>query len=331
MKLFSKYLLYRLPCLIVFTVFLCLALIVLPLYSAPIEGVLYCSVLCLCILSVAAAFDFHAFKTKLKALQLFIQDTAVGPELLPSSSNPLEKAFENAARALYRDKAHALEVSALDMADMSDYFTTWAHQIKTPIAAMSLLLQRDDTPQSRSLKEQLFKTEQYVEMAMAYTRLGSQTNDFVFRKYALDDIVRQGIKKYTTLFIASGVRIDFRPTGLKILTDEKWLCFVIEQVISNSIKYAPGGCISIYNGSKHTLVIEDNGIGIHPEDLPLIWEKGYTGYNGRSDKRASGIGLYLCRQIMTMLGHTISAESACGIGTKINLDLQNTASDPQYS
>ncbi|MEA4919677.1 MAG: sensor histidine kinase [Clostridiaceae bacterium] len=325
-----KYLLYRLHGLIVFAVFFGMAIIVLPMYSAPLEGILYCSILCLCILSVAAAFDFHTFKTKLKTLELFTQDTTVGPELLPNCSNPLEKAFENAVIALSRDKAHALELSARDMADMSDYFTTWTHQIKTPIAAMSLLLQRDDTPQSRSLKEQLFKTEQYVEMAMAYTRLGSQTNDFVFRKYALDDIVRQAIKKYTTLFIASGVRIDFRPTGLKILTDEKWLCFVIEQIISNSIKYATGGCISIYNDSEHTLVIEDNGIGIRPEDLPLIWEKGYTGYNGHSDKRASGIGLYLCRQIMTMLGHTISAESSCGRGTKINLGLQNTASTPEY-
>ena len=148
-------------------------------------------------------------------------------------------------------------------ADMVDYYTLWAHQIKTPIAAMRLTLQSGEMSQSRELSEDLHRIEQYVEIS----------SQFIRRK----------------------IKLVYEPVGVTVLTDEKWLLFVLEQVLSNALKYTKAGEIEITLEAPKTVCIRDTGIGIAPEDINRIFEKGYTGYNGRTDKKASGIGLYLCR------------------------------------
>jgi signal transduction histidine kinase len=204
--------------------------------------------------------------------------------------------------------------------DMTEYYTLWAHQIKTPIAAMRLLLQ-EEGPDPRALSEELFRIEQYVEMALCYLRLDGGVSDYVLREADLDEVIRQALRKYAPQFIRKKIRLNYEPVGAGALTDEKWLSFVVEQVLSNALKYTPGGEIAIRLEAPLTLAISDTGIGIAPEDLPRVFEKGYTGLNGRFDKRATGIGLYLCRRIMTKLGHGISIESQPGEGTTVRLDL----------
>ena len=200
---------------------------------------------------------------------------------------------------------------------LEDY-TLWAHQIKTPIAAMGLLLQEEPHPE---LEGELLKIEQYVEMVLGYLRLGSESTDYVFRDCGLDALVRQAVRKYARLFILKKISLDFQETGKTVLTDEKWLSFVIEQLLSNAVKYTPeGGRVRIY-GDGDTLVIADSGIGIQPEDLPRVFEKGFTGFNGREDKKSTGIGLCLCRQVMDRLNHDISIASRPGQGTLVRLDL----------
>ena len=158
-------------------------------------------------------------------------------------------------------------------------------------------------------------------MVLSYIRLGSNENDFVIKEYDLDNIVRQAIRKYAPLFIRKKINLDFQPTTYKVLTDEKWLVFVIEQLLSNAIKYTNKGKISIYPLENKKLVIEDTGIGISKEDIPRIFDKGFTGYNGRTDKKATGLGLYLCKNILDKLSHKISIESEVGVKTKVILDL----------
>ena len=153
-------------------------------------------------------------------------------------------------------------------------------------------------------------------MVMQYLRLDSDYSDYVLTRHALDDIVRQAVRKYARLFILKKITLDFCETGLTVLTDEKWLLFVIEQILSNSLKYTHSGAISIY-AEGGTLVIADTGIGIRPEDLPRVFDKGFTGYNGRADKKSSGIGLYLCRRITDKLGHTLKIASEVGRGTRV--------------
>ena len=206
---------------------------------------------------------------------------------------------------------------------MMEYYTLWAHQIKTPIAAMRLLLQSEDTEQNRELLAELFRVEQYVEMVLSYLRLGSTSNDFVIQKYPLESIVRQAVRKYAPLFIRKKIRLELGTLSSEVLTDEKWLCFVVEQLLSNSLKYTPKGTISIREEPGKVLVIEDTGIGIAQEDLPRIFEKGFTGKNGRSDKRATGLGLYLCRRVLEKLSHRMEIRSQPGKGTQVRLYLDS--------
>ena len=158
-------------------------------------------------------------------------------------------------------------------------------------------------------------------MVLCYLRLDSNSSDYVIREYDIDGIVRQGIKKFASQFIRKKIKLDYRPSDLKVVTDEKWLLFVIEQVLSNSLKYTKQGSISVFVNNNQELCIKDTGIGIAPEDLPRIFENGYTGYNGRNDKKASGIGLYLCKRICKNLGHEITASSVLGEGTTIKINL----------
>ena len=188
---------------------------------------------------------------------------------------------------------------------------------------MDLILQAGEG--SPELKGELFKVQQYVSMALNFLRLGEGISDFVFREYPLDDILRTAIHAYAGQFIRAKVHLDFTPTNAAVLTDEKWLEFVMEQLLSNALKYAPGGTVSIYLEGPEQLVIADDGIGIAPEDLPRIFEKGFTGYNGRGDQKASGLGLYLCRRVCAKLGHTITAESTPDHGTAIRIGLDQQA------
>ena len=207
---------------------------------------------------------------------------------------------------------------------MIDYYTVWAHQIKTPIAAMRLTLQNEDTPLTRKLTNDLYRIEQYVEMVLTFLRLNSDSTDYVFKEYDLDNIVKSAVKKFSSEFIGHKLRLIYDPLNTSVITDEKWLSFVIEQVLSNALKYTPSGSITISLVGEKTLRIEDTGIGIAPSDLPRIFENGYTGFNGRTDKKASGIGLYLCRRVCNNLGHTITANSTVDVGTAIDIDLTQT-------
>jgi signal transduction histidine kinase len=188
---------------------------------------------------------------------------------------------------------------------------------------MKLLLQNsEDQCTSSALSQELFKIEQYVEMVLHYLRLESMSSDFLIRQYELRDIVSQAVKKHAVLFINKKLSFNLEEFSCKVVTDEKWLMFVIEQIISNALKYTPSGSISIYTQrvpDKLILVIEDTGIGIRPEDLPRIFERGFTGYNGRLDKKSTGIGLYLCKQILDKLSHTIEVSSGVGKGTRISI------------
>ena len=201
-----------------------------------------------------------------------------------------------------------------------EYYTTWAHQIKTPIASMRLALQGEDTALFRRLLSDLSRTEQYVEMVMAFLRLEDAPGDYVFREVALDEVLRQALRRFSAEFIDRRLRLDYTPTGLTVLTEEKWLCFVLEQLLSNALKYTREGSITVELAGERVLAIRDTGIGIAPEDLPRIFEKGYTGQNGRADKRASGLGLYLCSRICRNLGVGLTVKSTSGVGTTLLLD-----------
>ena len=289
------------------------------IYGLPPGAVGYPALVCAVLWAVYAGV--RALQAAKKHRTLCALTDALTEDMLPEPSGVDDADYRRIITLLQEARRAQASDAARRYGDMVEYYTIWAHQIKTPIAAMRLTLQNEDTALSRRLTAELGRVERYVEMVLAYLRLDADSTDYVLREYELDPIVRGAVKKFSGEFIARRLALDFRPTQLRVLTDEKWLSFVLEQLISNALKYTPEGGISIYAEAPATLCIADTGIGIAPEDLPRIFEQGFTGYNGRGDKRASGLGLYLCRRICRNLGHTISVRSEPGKGTTVRLDL----------
>ena len=292
-----------------FIVFALVFGIVFSLYDLEIEAIYYSVMLCSFIGLIYICINFINYYKKHIQLYKLQNEISISLENLPSPKTLMEEDYTNLILTLNKEYKTYISKSDIAKSDMIDYYTMWVHQIKTPISAMKLLIQTSESEISSDLSSELFKIEQYVEMVLSYIRLGSNENDFVIKEYDLDNIVRQAIRKYAPLFIRKKINLDFQPTTYKVLTDEKWLVFVIEQLLSNAIKYTNKGKISIYPLEDKKLVIEDTGIGISQEDIPRIFDKGFTGTNGRNDKKSTGIGLYLCKKLCLRLNHEIKISS----------------------
>ena len=294
------------------------------LYHLPLEAVLYPAMLCLMTGLLWMLFDFQRIKRKHELLGRLRNLTDVITQTLPPAEGIEEEDYAKLLADISREFTDYRTATDHRYGDMTDYYTVWVHQIKTPIASMRLQLQNQDSELSRRLSADLFRIEQYVEMVLTFLRLNSQSTDYVIREYDLDTILRQAVKKFAGEFIHRKLRLIYEPVNSTVLTDEKWLSFVVEQVLSNALKYTPAGSITITLTPDQRLCIKDTGMGIAPEDLPRIFENGFTGYHGRSDKKASGIGLYLCKRICYNLGHKITAESVVDHGTCISIDLSRS-------
>ncbi len=307
--------------IIVWFIICALFALVFSLYGLPIAPVLYGALLSGFFGLVFLITDFVSYRRGRIILQKLAEEITLSEDNIPLPRNGIEEDYIRLIHILC-DSLKASENKAAErLSDMTDYYTMWVHQIKTPIAAMGLILQVGDSPEYCELSENLQRIEQYADMVLCYLRLDSDSSDLVIKEYDLDGIVRQAVRKFTSQFIRRRLKLIYKPLEKTVLTDEKWLLFVIEQIISNAVKYTPAGEVEIYCEAPLTLCIRDTGIGIAPDDLPRIFEKGYTGCNGRLDKKASGIGLYLCRRICGKLGHKISAESS-GMGTIIKISLE---------
>ena len=291
------------------------------LYGLPGEAIAY--LLCLCCIGTSfwAVLSFVRFWRKHKILRKMEEAIFVTAEDLPETTTLIEEDYQHLIQRLVRENRQRQAAADSMLEDLTSYYTLWVHQIKTPIAAMDLLLQAGPD-RATEMEIELQKIAQYVDMVLQYLRLDSTDKDLVLQRCQLDAVVRQTVRKYAKLFILKKIQLVFQETKWEVLSDEKWLCFLLEQLLSNALKYTPeGGKISIFLEGETNLVIADTGIGIAPEDLPRVFEKGFTGNNGRMDKKATGIGLYLCRRVTNLLGHTISIASEPGVGTQVLLGL----------
>ena len=323
MAIFKMYLKQRKRGILFFFLFSFIFLITFFLYKLPLAAVLYPVVIC-CVISILFfLWDIKNVKKKHTKLMKIRKGSAQLMQNLPAIQTQEDEDYQSIIEALRQEQGRLQTDMSVRYEDMVNYYTIWAHQIKTPISSMRLTLQNQDTALSRQLSEELQRIEQYVEMVLAFRRLDSSSKDYVFREQELDPIVREAVKKFAGQFIRKKIRLHYEPLNETVLTDEKWLSFVIEQILSNALKYTNEGCITITMEEPKTLCIRDTGIGISPEDLPRVFEKSYTGYNGRSDKKASGIGLYLCKQICGNLGHRITIQSSLNSGTAVRIHLEH--------
>lgn len=325
MKLFFAYLKQRRRVFGVFAAFALIYGLLFALYRLPLAAVLYPTGLSALLGLGILVLDFRQVLRRHRLLTAVQDLTDAALIALPEPLGIEDREYQRILTLLCQEQAQRESRMRGAYQDMMEYYTVWAHQIKIPIAAMRLNLQNEDSALARKLMADLIRTEQYVEMVLVFLRLDADSTDYVFRQQSLDDILRQAVKKFAGEFIARKLKLVYEPVEVSVVTDEKWLSFVIEQVLSNALKYTPSGQIRIYMEAPRTLCIADTGIGIAPEDLPRIFEKGYTGYNGRLDKRSSGIGLYLCRRICSRLGYCISAQSEAGRGTVVRIDLEQKA------
>lgn len=325
MRLFCDYLrtcpmaLVPLPCALT-------AAVVGLLYGLGIASVLYALVLALVIWMAALSVGFLRYKRRRTLYERLLRTPELCVQSLPEPQFPQEREMQALLRAALRERDDALSLSEARHAEQVGYYTLWAHQIKTPLAAMRLMLAEQDEARARELRLELTRVERYVDMALCYLRLDGSQTDYVFARTALEPLVRACVRRFAPQFISKRLHLELQPLPGEVLTDEKWLSFVMEQLLSNAVKYTPpGGTVRIGLSNPGVLYIEDTGVGISAQDLPRIFEQGFTGRNGRADKRASGIGLALCARVMARLGHGITCDSAPGRGTRMTLDLRSRA------
>ena len=322
MRLFLQYLRGKAGKIVAFFLFAVIFIVSFALYHLPLAAVWYPSALCVILGLAVLLLDFRRVKARHETLRLILCQLPTIPETLPAAHTVPEEDYRALVQALCAQQ-QALETRMnAQYQDMLDYYTLWAHQIKTPIASMRLSLQQEDTPKARQLLQELSRAEQYVGMVMVYLRLTDGGSDFVLRTCDLDAIVRQAVRRFAGEFITRKLKLCYEPLNAACVTDEKWLLFVVEQVLSNALKYTREGSITITMEHPKTLVIRDTGIGIAPEDLPRIFEKGYTGENGRLERTSSGLGLYLAGKAAALLHIPITVDSSPGQGTTFTLHLR---------
>ena len=317
----------------------CIHLLYMYLIGARKQDLVYAAVLDAILLLITVLVGFFRYSSKVKALSNALNRPVEEQAQLPEATDDVEILYHRLLENQSIARSESESSAAIRQSQMRDYYSMWVHQIKTPISAMKLLLEAEreelgllicDEEQQASLKElsdnvasfedELFRIEEYVSMALQYQRVSSTENDFVLEKVSVDGVIRDTIKKYAKIMIRRHIGINYSGTGQDVYTDGKWLAFMLEQILSNAIKYTPQGVVTIETAEEKDrffITIKDTGIGIKAEDLPRVFEKGYTGYNGHADKKATGIGLYLCRQMADKLGHTIRMESEIGKGTKV--------------
>lgn len=201
--------------------------------------------------------------------------------------------------------------------DLEEYFLLWTHQIKTPITVANLILNRKSDPDTKKLKEEIFYIEEYTNMAINYIKLTDRATDMDIEKVDLDRLIKTLLKKYSLIFINKKISLDYKDTKVEVLTDSKLLSIMIEQIISNALKYTEDGKIRIsFDKEKSTLSIMDTGIGIRDEDLVKIFDRGYSGFNGRVNHKSSGLGLFLVREISKILKLRVEVKSKLGKGSE---------------
>ena len=293
------------------------------LNGIDLREILYGIVLVMVVVATMTGIGYYRYRRGIGQLRLLTDTITTDAGNMKEPEYLYEEQYQECIRLLVQEKERLENELLNHKRSMLEYYSMWVHQIKTPIAALKLLLEESEDAAAREEeKQELFRIEQYVEMALQYHRLESQTNDLIIRTVDLDGVIKSAIHKYARLFIRKKLSLQYEAKPVEAVTDAKWMGFVIEQLLSNAIKYTKAGGVIISVTQERQaveIVVEDTGVGIRAEDIPRVFENGYTGYNGHSDKKSTGIGLYLCRQMLDKLGHEIRIDSKEGSGTKVTI------------
>ncbi len=299
------------------------------LYGIRGETILYTTLLFLFLGTVLGVVDFLRELRHHRARLRSIRTASYEHEDLQDEYGVAATDYADLIDALWKRIEAAEERQLVERREAKDYYTMWVHQIKTPLAVMQMLVKSEDTEQNRALAAELFRTEQYVDMALGYIRLGEDASDMAVREVDLNELIRASVRRYAPQFIAKKLSFSYEPRSVKVVTDDKWFTFLLEQLLSNAIKYTYEGGVTVTLTEDAKVIVRDTGIGIAPEDVPRIFEKGFTGFNGRTGTtegsdggRATGLGLYLCKKTAHKLNVGLSVESEVGKGSAFTVDMR---------
>lgn len=287
------------------------------------SNIVYGIFIYLCVCGIIFWIDFKRYAVKYRKMQVIYDHIGSVPVDFGEALDPVEQYYQAMTEKLLHQAEQTLQQLTQDYNEHTEYYSMWVHQIKTPISALRLMVQSDDRIAGKGdYYAEIFRIEQYVDMVLQYMRLKNISEDTVIERTDVYALVRESVKKFSSVFISKHLSVDIPFFDQIVYTDEKWLAFMIEQFISNSLKYSNKGTVHIfgkYEGSQWVLSIKDEGIGIRSEDVPRIFEKGYTGYNGRIYKKSTGIGLYLAKSAADRLGLGIKVTSEINRGTTIKI------------
>lgn len=320
------------------------------LEHVTLRAVWYPTLLCAVLIILYAVYDFGRFVRKHKQCMVAENHIELTTANLPEPDNLVEEDYQELLRLMLTRKNDEINDIRATRKETEEYVTMWTHQIKTPLTALQLTAGDCQEPERTEMLARIFEIEQYADMMLQFLRLEDAVSDLVLKRYFVKNMVNQAVKYFARIFISKNISVHVDiPDTLSVVTDEKWFVFVLKQLISNALKYTEQGSVNISveesvlaqnhaqqddwtkqctksvggkNNARYVrLIIEDTGIGIAADDLPRIFERGYTGYNGRKDKKATGLGLYLTERIVKMLNHEIHISSEVGKGTRVELDI----------
>lgn len=241
---------------------------------------------------------------------------------IPEPRTHEQKLFNNMLKIMYDKQSEKIERLYEEKRENQEFITTWVHEVKTPISVIRLLIENGHEDELlNSVEEEIDKIESQVEQALYYSRTDDFSKDYFINELELEKVVKEVVKANAKTFISKRIKISIDDINLTVLSDKKWMLFIINQILSNSLKYTGNdGTIHIScqeDEKEKRLIIEDNGIGIRPEDVNRVFEKGFTGYTGRQHSKSTGIGLYLSKRLARKLGHDITLESGEGKYTRV--------------
>ena len=288
------------------------------LYRIPIEVILYPFILTIVFVLIVLLFDYIKYKEKVNKIIQICNDISSCYSVKINDKNIFDEYYLDIINELLKENRKQVSQFQKKVSDVNDYFSIWVHQIKTPIASMKLKIDNEQMDLLQ-LASDLNRIDHYVDLVLSFLKFDEEKIDLYFRKTDVDRIMRESLKKFSNDFIIKKIRLDYKLSKREVLTDEKWLSFVFDQLLSNALKYTDKGTISIYYDGDSCLCIKDSGIGIALADMERLFEKGFTGYNGRQYKKASGIGLYMCKRMCDKLNIAISIESVVNEYTLVKL------------
>lgn len=246
------------------------------------------------------------------------------PEMIKEANFMQGEKLNSILKEISRDMHENVKYYKDMQSDYREYIEAWVHEIKTPIASTKLIIENNRDKVTNKIDFQMDKIEGFVEQVLYYSRSNNVDKDYIIKQTNLDNVVRNVIKRNYRDFIHKKIKLDIKDIDEIVYTDGKWTEFIINQIIGNSIKYSSNKepMINIYSVKKANLVIliiDDNGVGIIDKDINRVFEKGFTGENGRRFSKSTGMGLYLCEKLCSKLGLKISIESEVDKGTKVTL------------